>query len=102
MTIHYHRPADYARRPTAPRRRREPVARPAEQPGQVPISEIDRRKRNDLALRTPCPACHSPAGEPCTRPPGITERGRQPLRLTCHLERYAAAEPNPPRGESTP
>lgn len=93
MAIHYHRPDGYARRPRAPRRRREPVARHAEQPGQVSMAEIDRHEHRALAMGHQCPACHAPQGEPCTRRATIREGGqRQPLGYMCHAERHALAD----------
>lgn len=89
MSIHYHRADGYARRPTAPRRRREPVARHVDHPGQANLAQLDRQAKRDLAMAHPCPACHAPKGQPCTRRPRIGEgAGRQPLGYMCHPQRH--------------
>lgn len=92
VQIYFHRPDGYARRPRAPRRRREPIARHAEQPGQTSMAQLDRTVRRDAAMLHPCPACHAPKGTPCTRRPTIGETGRQPLGYVCHPQRHALAE----------
>lgn len=83
---------NYGRRPRAPRRH-GPVARHAEQPGQVSTAELDRQERRQLAMRHQCPACHAPQGQPCTRRPAPREgRQRVPLGYMCHAERHALVD----------
>lgn len=93
MPIHYTRPDGYARRPRAPRRRREPVARHDLTPGQGSFAELDRAEQRARAQTKPCPACHAPTGQPCTRRPTIGEgKDRQPLAYMCHAERHALVD----------
>lgn len=93
MPIHYTRPDGYARRPRAPRRRREPVARADGAYGQASLAEADRAEQRADAQTRQCPACHAPIGQPCTRRPTIGEgRDRVELRFMCHAERHALAD----------
>lgn len=88
--IHYTSPApDYARRPRAPRRRHHTPARPLDEPGQLSLGRLERAQLVDLAVSLyNCPACRTPSGQQCTRPPSLGETGRQPLKWMCHAERY--------------
>lgn len=95
MTIYYSSPDGYARRPRAPRRRREPVARrsPAQLFGQTTLAQLARDVHQAYAMNRRCPACRARVGEPCTRKPIIGETGRQDLGWTCHPQRVAEADP---------
>lgn len=93
MPIKFMRPDGYARRPRAPRRRREPPAQHDLAPGQASLAEQERAERRRLAERYQCPSCHAPIGQPCTRRPRPGECGKRvPLGFMCHAERHALAD----------
>jgi hypothetical protein len=86
--VQFHPPDGYARRPRAPRRRRAPVAQNDRAPGQqLSLAVNERQLRRRAGELHACPSCHAPVRQPCTRPPVIGEKGRQPLTLMGHHSR---------------
>lgn len=102
--IHYTSPApDYARRPRAPRRRNHVPAQPPPTAGQLTLTGFETRQELvDMArARYPCPDCHAPKNEACTRKAVHGETGRTAMWRMVHPQRLALLDAKAPEHDDT-